>query len=227
VLSLGNPPLSIVEMGPSSRLDLSLEVQGKSTQSEQVSVFIIAPSGIDVKCTPQNGAGIPTVTIQQSPDVNDVQQIQCEVITEVDYTEGEIEFTLVASDDEIIGKFTTQVNRPQVESGGFEIAGADPVVIGGSLLIIGLGVVSLFVALRLRNRISEDDEMEYLSDDTNGESEYIPEQVLANSSTPMMVDSVSQITSIQQWTDQNGYSWRTMSDGSTEWWNGTDWVKYS
>ena len=226
-LSLGNPPLSSIEMGPSSRLDLSLEVQGKSTQAEQVSVLIIAPSGIDVKCTPQNGAGVPTVTIQQSPDVNDVQQIQCEVITEVDYTEGEIEFTLVASDDEIIGKFTTQVNRPQLDSGGFAIAGADPMVVAGSLLIMVLAVVSLFVALRLRNRISEDDEIEYLSDDLNEESENIPEQVLANSSTPMMNDSVSQTTLIQQWTDENGYTWRSMSDGSTEWWNGSDWSKYS
>ena len=126
-----------------------MEVQGKSTQSEQVSVFILTPSGIDVKCTPQNGAGVPVITIQQSPDVNDVQKIQCEVITEVDYTEGEIEFTLVASDDEIIGQFTTQVNRPQVESGGFEIAGADPVVIGGSLLIIGLGSSLAFCGIKI------------------------------------------------------------------------------
>ena len=26
-----------------------------------------------------------------------------------------------------------------------------------------------------------------------------------------------------QWTDENGYTWRRMSDGSTLWWNGTDW----
>ena len=129
-LSLGNAPLSSIEMGPSSRLDLTLEVQGKSTQAEQVTVLILTPSGIDVKCTPQNSAGVPTITIQQSPDVTDVQQIQCEVITEVDYTEGEIEFTLFASDEEIIGTFTTAVSRPEASSGGFEIAGADPMVIG-------------------------------------------------------------------------------------------------
>jgi len=26
-----------------------------------------------------------------------------------------------------------------------------------------------------------------------------------------------------QWTDENGHTWRKMSDGSTLWWNGTDW----
>ena len=26
-----------------------------------------------------------------------------------------------------------------------------------------------------------------------------------------------------QWTDENGHTWRRMSDGSTLWWNGTDW----
>ena len=32
---------------------------------------------------------------------------------------------------------------------------------------------------------------------------------------------------IQQWTDDSGYTWRKMSDGSTEWWNGTEWIKYN
>ena len=26
-----------------------------------------------------------------------------------------------------------------------------------------------------------------------------------------------------QWTDENGHTWRRMSDGSTLWWNGNDW----
>ena len=32
---------------------------------------------------------------------------------------------------------------------------------------------------------------------------------------------------IQQWTDDSGYTWRKMSDGSTQWWNGTDWQDYT
>ena len=32
---------------------------------------------------------------------------------------------------------------------------------------------------------------------------------------------------LQQWTDDSGYTWRRMSDGSTMWWNGTDWQNYA
>ena len=31
---------------------------------------------------------------------------------------------------------------------------------------------------------------------------------------------------IQQWTDDSGHTWRKMSDGSTQWWNGNDWQDY-
>ena len=32
---------------------------------------------------------------------------------------------------------------------------------------------------------------------------------------------------VNQWTDQAGHTWRRMDDGSTLWWNGTDWQKYA
>ena len=32
-------------------------------------------------------------------------------------------------------------------------------------------------------------------------------------------------TVVQQWTDANGNTWRSMSDGSTLWWNGADWQR--
>lgn len=31
----------------------------------------------------------------------------------------------------------------------------------------------------------------------------------------------------KQWTDDSGYTWRKMSDGSTQWWNGNDWQDYA
>ena len=31
---------------------------------------------------------------------------------------------------------------------------------------------------------------------------------------------------VQQWTDEKGYTWRKMGDGSTEWWNGSEWLRY-
>ena len=30
-------------------------------------------------------------------------------------------------------------------------------------------------------------------------------------------------TVVNQWTDENGHTWRVMSDGTNRWWNGTDW----
>ena len=30
----------------------------------------------------------------------------------------------------------------------------------------------------------------------------------------------------QQWTDENGNTWRRLDDGSTQWWNGTDWQNH-
>ena len=32
-------------------------------------------------------------------------------------------------------------------------------------------------------------------------------------------------TEVQRWTDEAGHTWRTMTDNSTEWWNGSDWQK--
>ena len=31
----------------------------------------------------------------------------------------------------------------------------------------------------------------------------------------------------KQWTDDSGYTWRKMSDGSTQWWSGNDWQDYA
>ena len=36
---------------------------------------------------------------------------------------------------------------------------------------------------------------------------------------------VAEPTVVQQWTDANGNTWRSMTDSSTLWWNGTDWQK--
>ena len=36
---------------------------------------------------------------------------------------------------------------------------------------------------------------------------------------------VAEPTVLQQWTDEAGYTWRAMDDGSTLWWTGTEWQK--
>ena len=34
------------------------------------------------------------------------------------------------------------------------------------------------------------------------------------------------VSVVQQWTDERGYTWRNMSDGSTQWWDGSEWKHY-
>ena len=38
---------------------------------------------------------------------------------------------------------------------------------------------------------------------------------------------VAEPVALQQWTDDNGHTFRRMDDGSTLWWNGSDWQKYA
>ena len=40
-----------------------------------------------------------------------------------------------------------------------------------------------------------------------------------------VVQPVAEPTVLQQWTDESGYTWRSMSDGSMTWWTGTEWQK--
>ena len=49
---------------------------------------------------------------------------------------------------------------------------------------------------------------------------------IMNFNNPHMQQTVvTAPTVVNQWTDQAGHTWRTMSDGSTLWWNGRDWQK--
>jgi hypothetical protein len=34
---------------------------------------------------------------------------------------------------------------------------------------------------------------------------------------------VAEPTVLQQWTDEAGYTWRAMDDGTNFWWTGTEW----
>jgi len=49
----------------------------------------------------------------------------------------------------------------------------------------------------------------------------VPEPV----AQPEPVAAPAEPTVVNQWTDDNGHTWRVMSDGTNRWWNGTDWQK--
>ena len=40
---------------------------------------------------------------------------------------------------------------------------------------------------------------------------------------PEPVAAPAEPSVVNQWTDENGHTWRVMSDGTNQWWNGTDW----
>jgi len=42
---------------------------------------------------------------------------------------------------------------------------------------------------------------------------------------PVVQPFAQEPTVLQQWTDENGYTWRSMSDGTTHWWTGTEWQR--
>ena len=44
---------------------------------------------------------------------------------------------------------------------------------------------------------------------------------------PVVEAAPSQLQILNQWTDESGYTWRKMSDGSHHYWDGNDWVKHS
>jgi hypothetical protein len=50
-----------------------------------------------------------------------------------------------------------------------------------------------------------------------------PQPVAPQPVAPQPVAEVVVASEVQRWTDDNGHTWRTMSDNSTQWWNGSDW----
>jgi hypothetical protein len=50
-----------------------------------------------------------------------------------------------------------------------------------------------------------------------------PQPVSPQPVSPQPVAEVVVASEVQRWTDDNGHTWRTMSDETTHWWNGSDW----
>jgi len=50
-----------------------------------------------------------------------------------------------------------------------------------------------------------------------------PQPVSPQPVAPQPVAQVVAASEVQRWTDDSGHTWRTMSDNSTQWWNGSDW----
>ena len=94
-------------------------------------------------------------------------------------------------------------------------------------LMIIIGVIVALAALGgvLYMRRNSSEEIQPKETTSLPEIESVqPAQAMYATQTPEPVQPVvAQPTVENQWTDENGHTWRRMSDGSTLWWNGTDW----
>ncbi|MGB0827762.1 MAG: hypothetical protein ACPGTT_07795, partial [Candidatus Poseidoniaceae archaeon] len=89
-----------------------------------------------------------------------------------------------------------------------------------NLIIIGVVsviVIGLAVGLILKRRSGGG--VEVAKDYGYASSEASP-QTQASSVT-------NQLQILNQWTDDSGYTWRKMSDGSHHYWDGSQWIKHS
>ena len=85
------------------------------------------------------------------------------------------------------------------------------IIVIASILI---GIIGIGMFLKMRGRNSPDESKEYVSSiDSNASASQA-------SSTPV------QLQIVNQWTDDSGYTWRKMSDGSHHYWDGTKWIEH-
>ena len=93
------------------------------------------------------------------------------------------------------------------------------------MMIIGAVLVLAAVGGVLFMRRNNGDPMEPKTTTPLPQADAVqPTQPFYPTQTPEPVQEVvAQPTVENQWTDENGHTWRRMSDGSTLWWNGSDW----
>ncbi|MCH1540204.1 MAG: hypothetical protein L7S56_02035 [Candidatus Poseidonia sp.] len=99
-------------------------------------------------------------------------------------------------------------------------------MIGGAVILILIVIASLVF---LRGRSGSEEEMggkvfetQLMTTEPSVSMPNMAATPVAAAPAPMMVNEP---TVSNEWTDENGHTWRLMSDGTNRWWNGTDWQK--
>tara|TARA_B100001559_G_C16444330_1_gene596001 strand:- start:82 stop:1398 length:1317 start_codon:yes stop_codon:yes gene_type:complete len=120
------------------------------------------------------------------------------------------------------------------------------IIIGVVLVLAGGAGAVLFVRNRnsaasaskdfssqgLMNQLESVDQTAYLGQSSQPiVQEQMTAQVVQQPAVAQTVEvipqpAVAEPVVLQQWTDDAGYTWRKMDDGSTLWWTGTEWQKY-
>ena len=86
-------------------------------------------------------------------------------------------------------------------------------------LIIGLVIAALVAAVVIIRARKSSETQQIVSNKTTTQ---LPMPALPLPGLPIP----SAVVVLQEWTDDNGYSWRHMSDRTIMWWNGSDWIPY-
>ena len=51
------------------------------------------------------------------------------------------------------------------------------------------------------------------------------ENIFDSEESEQVSNEFTEAAVVNQWTDENGHTWRIMDDGTHRWWNGSDWQK--
>ena len=102
-----------------------------------------------------------------------------------------------------------------------------------NMIIIALLVVGLLgggAVMFLRGRGGEEVSAKSFDQPFDASTQSIPAAQPTLAAAPAVVQQqvqpvVEEPTVLRQWTDEKGYTWRSMSDGSNYWWTGTEWQR--
>ena len=105
--------------------------------------------------------------------------------------------------------------RGDNEQAASEAAMQKNITIGALVLVLSAIAIGVVLFMRGKDETSLVSTMDKARDLQSTAITTVPETVLSiQANTPTVTN---------QWTDEAGNTWRSMSDGSTLWWNGADW----
>ena len=97
------------------------------------------------------------------------------------------------------------------------------VILLGIMIGVGVVIIALAALLFLRRNNGEDETSKMVTPLPETEPMQTSQAIYPTQSAEPIQPVATTPTVENQWTDENGHTWRLMSDGSTLWWNGNDW----
>jgi hypothetical protein len=93
------------------------------------------------------------------------------------------------------------------------------------IALLVIGVLGGGAVMFLRRSGEEESTKSFEQPLTASPGMVMPAAQPATIAQPVAQPVAQEPTVLQQWTDENGYTWRSMSDGTTHWWTGTEWQR--